>query len=156
MAVLSQGYCIGYASHMIVELSCDQNVNPEKIVVEEDFNSIREFVKRLYANGFNINDRIVVDWDSKPGKILCYSYPPPMWHQTMMTMRLTPMLECEYQNMKNLRNTAKARGTAKMRRKNPVTGEMESRELSPTELAALMSPPDDVPYQASEGGILLP
>lgn len=107
---------------MIVTVDCNAVINPERIVVESDPVSIAEFRKALAQKGMNVNDRIVVNFDDKPGKITAYSYPPAMWSPNMMTMSFKALTSEETIKAQQMAKFHRERGGIKVRWQDPDTG----------------------------------
>jgi hypothetical protein len=94
---------------MIVEIPCEGIVNPEKIVKESNMAAITEFRRRLANKGMPVDGKLVVDFDSKPGKIIVMTYPPPLWHQWFNTFSFRAVLSDENRMTLNLKNFNKSR-----------------------------------------------
>lgn len=97
-----------------IEIHADSIVN-RTTVEDGDPRIIAEFRRRVAQQGLKVDDRLVVDFQSKPGIIRVHSYPPRIWVKTMKTFRFNEVMDKENQALRGLKKAHQQRGGMRIR-----------------------------------------
>lgn len=116
--------------------------------VKKNYLAMTEFRREVARRGFNVNDKVVVDFRSKPGKISIYSYPPPLWSHNMRTISFRHLEDNEYKSYIQMRDHYRKHGGLKIKEWDHNEQRAVTKSLLPTA--------KDVASELSKSGFIIP